>query len=436
LENKSLLNVFWLRRDLRLHDNHGLYQALSQGLEVLPIFIFDKNILSKLSDPHDTRVNFIYKALCHLNTLLEPHNASVQVYYGEPLSVFENLCQKHHINTVYTNQDYEPNAIARDSSVAMFLQKKGVLFKSYKDQVIFEKNEILKANGNPYTVFTPYSKVWKAHLLAKGLATYPSETLLHRIIKNKPQPMPSLQQMGFVANGAVFESPVLVRKTIENYAQTRNYPATQGTTKLSVHLRFGTGSVRILVKNALNLSETWLNELIWREFFMMILYQHPKVENNCFKKKYENIAWRNHEPDYDKWCQGQTGYALVDAGIRELNSTGFMHNRVRMVVASFLCKHLLIDWRWGQAYFSQKLLDYDLSANNGNWQWAAGCGCDAAPYFRVFNPNEQQRKFDPKFDYIKTWIPNYQPNYLPALVEHNFARQRALEVYRKGLAPS
>ncbi len=433
MKNVKEVSIFWFRRDLRLHDNHGLYQALKSSPEVLPVFIFDKTILNKLTDRKDRRVQFIHQCLDSINAELQNIGSSLLVLHDEPINAFTTICELYNVKCVFANHDYEPYAIDRDKKIAEWLQSKGIAFHSFKDQVIFEKAEVMKADGSPYTIFTPYSKVWKQKLTSKELQEFPSNKLFSNLLKTKSFPFPSLSEIGFEKSDYEFPSIRINKKLITDYHLTRNFPATKGTSMLSVHLRFGTVSIRNLAAIALELNEQWLNELIWREFFMMILYHFPFVVNKSFKTNYENIQWINNEAEFKKWCDGETGYPIVDAGMRELNQTGLMHNRVRMIVASFLTKHLLIDWRWGEAYFAEKLLDFELSSNNGNWQWAAGCGCDAAPYFRIFNPYEQTKKFDADMLYIKKWIMNFTPDYLPPIVEHDFARKRALEVYKNSL---
>lgn len=427
------VNIFWFRRDLRLHDNHGLYQALKGGNPVLPVFIFDKNILSKLTDKKDKRVTFIYETLERLNKKLLELGSSLYIAHEDPLQVFKKICKEYSVNAVYANNDYEPYAIERDLEIIRYLELKNISFYSFKDQVIFEKSEVMKSDNSPYTIFTPYSKIWKQKLIKDNVKSFPSDKLLEKFFKTEAVRFLSIQEIGFEKTLIDFPSTKIDEKIIINYHKTRNIPSVNGTSMQSVHLRFGTVSIRELVLKALKLNEQWLSELIWREFFMMILFHYPNVVTNCFKKKYDNILWRNNEREFELWCKGETGYPIVDAGMRELNKTGFMHNRVRMVVASFLTKHLLIDWRWGEAYFAEKLLDYELSSNNGNWQWAAGCGCDAVPYFRVFNPTEQMRKYDCEMLYIKKWIKNYKPDYIPKIVEHDFARKRVLEVFQNAI---
>lgn len=425
----SKINVFWFRRDLRLDDNIGLYYALKSQLKVLPIFIFDSEILDKLSDKSDKRVDYIHQVLTDINDDLKKYKSSLKTFYGKPLQIFEQLVADFDIDTVFCNSDYEPQAIERDEAVKNFLNKKEIKFSDHKDQVIFEKNEVLKDDNSPYTVFTPYSKKWKLNFNHIKIKTYNGDFM--NFIELQNEEIISLKKIGFKKTDLEFKKPVLEQKIIDSYDKYRDFPALDHTTHLGISLRFGTLSVRKCVEFATNHNEIWLNELIWREFFMQILFHFPYVVQKCFKKKYENIKWRNNEKEFKLWCEGKTGYPIVDAGMRQLNLTGFMHNRVRMITASFLTKHLLIDWRWGEAYFAEKLLDYELSSNNGNWQWAAGCGCDAAPYFRVFNPEAQTEKFDKDFEYINKWLPeNYKEK---QIVEHKSARERALKVYKKGL---
>ena len=430
---KTKLNLFWFRRDLRLIDNHGLYEALQSELPVLPIFIFDTNILDKLENKEDKRVDFIFQALEKLNEYLEKQGKSIQIFYGKPLEIYENLTQKYEIGNVFCNEDYEPYAIKRDQDIKDFLASKNINFYQFKDQVIFQKDEITKADGKPYTVYTPYSKQWLLKFNDQNLEFFASEKKLENLLNIEKQNI-TLENIGFKKTNYLFENPKINLEILEKYQETRDFPTLE-TSQMSVHLRFGTFSIRKLVKIANELKDkTYLKELIWREFFMQILWHFPKVIHHSFKEKYDNIAWENNEELFQKWCEGKTGYPIVDAGMRELNETGLMHNRVRMVCASFLTKHLLTDWRIGEAYFAEKLMDYDLSANNGNWQWSAGSGCDAAPYFRVFNPEEQQKKFDPKFIYIKKWVKEFGTSTYPKpIIEHKFARERALKRYKEGL---
>ncbi len=426
------ITIFWFRRDLRLTDNHGLYRALDISKNVLPIFIFDIEILSQLENKEDKRVDFIFQTLLTINQYLEKKGKSIKIFHGKPLEIFKKLANDYLIENVFCNEDYEPSGIKRDGEIESFLTQKNIVFKQFKDQVHFHKDEILKSDGNPYSIYTPYSKQWLLKYREQKVEIYPSEKHLQNLINVEKQNI-TLEQIGFKKTNYEFESPKLEASILKTYHETRDFPTTK-TSEMSVHLRFGTISVRKLTFEAEKLNETYLKELIWREFFMQILYHFPKVINESFKRKYDNISWLYDEKNLKNWQEGKTGYPIVDAGMRQLNESGFMHNRVRMVCASFFTKHLLMDWRIGEAYFAEKLLDYDLSANNGNWQWSAGTGCDSAPYFRVFNPEEQQKKFDPDFKYIKKWVKEFgKKDYPKPIVEHKFARLRALETYKKGL---
>ena len=436
------VNIFWFRRDLRLHDNAGLFHALKSNNPVLPVFIFDKNILDKLAagpsgeNKSDRRVEFIHAALEEVQSSLIKMGSSLEVFYSTPIEVFSDLISTYKIEKVFTNHDYEPYAKERDASIAALLNSRGVLFQTFKDHVIFEKDEVIKDDGKPYTIFTPYSRKWKAALNDFHLKEYPTEKYFNNFYKQKPQTLSSLKSMGFKNVDIPFPSKELNEQLIIKYQDQRNFPAIEGTSKLGVHLRFGTVSIRQIAKQCIGLSETYLNELIWRDFYHMILWHFPKVGNGkAFKPEYDNIEWRRDEGEFGKWCNGKTGYPIVDAGMRELNETGLMHNRVRMIVASFLTKHLLIDWKWGEAYFAKKLLDFELSSNNGGWQWAASSGCDAAPYFRVFNPYEQTKKFDPQLKYIRKWVPEFEDfSYPQPIVEHKLARERVLKTYKSALS--
>ncbi len=430
---KSKLNIFWFRRDLRLEDNNGLYHALSSGLPVLPVFIFDTEILDKLESKSDARVEFIHSALQEIDIELKQKGSSLLTLIGNPVEIWKKLMSEYDINEVFTNHDYEPYAISRDSNIKTLLKEKGVKLNTYKDQVIFEKDEIVKSDGKPYTIYTPYSKTWRAKFNIKDIKVFSINELSGNFCKVSFE-FPSLGQIGFKNTGLTFPAGRLRKDIIKNYENTRDIPSVEGTSKLSVHLRFGTISIRELVKEAAKLNEAWLSELIWREFFMMILYHFPHSATASFRPEYDNIKWRNNEAEFEAWCSGNTGYPIVDAGMRELNATGFMHNRVRMITASFLTKDLLIDWRWGERYFADKLLDYELSSNAGNWQWAAGTGCDAAPYFRIFNPLTQQEKFDPELKYVKKWVPEFENfGYTQPIVDHKFARERTLKAYKEAL---
>lgn len=428
--------LFWFRRDLRLQDNVGLYHAIQSGKKVMPIFIFDTDILEQFPSKEDKRIQYFYQALEQINATLQQYNSQVVFYHDQVLTAFEQLIQKYPIASVYANRDYEPGARKRDDAVQAFLAEKNIAFYAYKDQVIFEPHELLKSDQTAYKVYTPYAKMWKSNLTKQQMYdwTIALDESFFVSLKNE-NTMPSLEELGYrTVTTSSFEAPVFDRSIIQNYTENRDYPALDATTHLGIAIRFGTVSVRACVKQALNDNETWLNQWIWREFFTSVLYHYPHTARLCFKKEYENIVWRNNESEFELWCKGETGYPLVDAGMRELNQTGYMHNRVRMVVASFLVKHLLIDWRWGEAYFAQKLNDYDLALNVGNWQWAAGCGCDAAPYFRIFNPTEQQKKFDKEGKYIKRWVPELESlTYPMPMVEHKLARERVLLAFKKAL---
>jgi len=428
------INIFWFRRDLRLEDNHGLFMALSAPLPLIPVFIFDSNILLKLSDRNDPRITFIYNEIAALKRKLEEKGSTLLVLHGDPERVMDELTNLHAVDAIYTNHDYEPYARERDNRVRKLLLKKGIAFHTFKDQLIFEKDEIVKDNGEPYTVFTPYSKKWKSVYSSENIRHYPSEELLDKCLLKDPYPIPELEMIGFKPAEFSFPKREADTDIIENYHNTRDYPALNGTTRLGIHLRFGTVSIRKLASIAARLNPVFLNELIWREFYMMILWHYPHVVQQSFRPEYDRIIWRNDEKEFEAWTLGQTGYPLVDAGMRELSRTGYMHNRVRMVAASFLCKHLLIDWRWGEAWFAQKLLDYELASNNGGWQWSAGTGCDAAPYFRVFNPLLQTDKFDKDKRYIKKWVLEFNSDqYINPIVEHKKARDNAIAAYKKAL---
>ena len=431
---KPTINIFWFRRDLRLTDNAGLYHALKDGKPVLPLFVFDSNILDELEDKTDSRVEFIHLALQAIQQQLVNVGSSLDVRYGNPLEVYQALLKEYNVEKVFTNHDYEPYAKQRDTAIEELLKEHGAMFYTFKDQVILEKEEVLKDDGKPYTIFTPYSRKWKGVLTEFHLKPYSNKKYFNNFYKQPGRKLISLEEMGFNAAGLSFPGKEWKGQIIRNYKEQRDFPAVQGTSRLSVHLRFGTISIRELAGEAGALNETFLNELIWRDFYHMILWHFPKVVDHAFKPAYDKIKWRNNVKEFEAWCNGQTGYPIVDAGMRELNTTGFMHNRVRMIVASFLTKHLLIDWRWGEAYFAKKLLDYDLAANNGGWQWAAGSGCDAAPYFRVFNPYLQTQKFDPELKYIRKWVPELEEfSYPKPIVVHEVARKRCLEVYAAAL---
>lgn len=428
---KNSVAIFWFRRDLRLEDNTGLQQALSSGHHVLPVFIFDTDILHQLEDTYDRRVDYIHQALSAMNTELKKYHSSLKTFYGKPLEVFRTIIESYTIQAVYCNRDYEPQAIKRDKTIQDFLKEKGIGFFDLKDQVIFEKSEITKTDGSPYTIYTPYAKKWRSRLAPQHYAR--KETDFSNFLKTVATDILSIRGIGFQKTDMEFRPPQPEENLISQYHLYRNFPAMNRTTQLGIALRFGTISIRECVSFALQYNDTWLSELIWREFFMQILYHFPKVVYLCFKSQYEHIQWRNNEREFELWREGKTGYPIVDAGMRQLKQTGFMHNRVRMITASFLCKHLLTDWRWGEAYFAAKLNDYDLASNNGNWQWAAGCGCDAAPYFRIFNPGVQALKFDKDLTYIRTWNADFDRRTEPPIVVHEAAVDRALKAYKNVL---
>ena len=432
---KTPINIFWFRRDLRLDDNVGFFNALKSDHPVLPIFIFDKAILDHLPKD-DARVTFIYNTLQNMrNTLQEEHQSSIAMYHDNPKDVFKTLMDEYTIDTVFTNHDYEPYATKRDKEIEELLSKKKIKFKTYKDQVIFEKDEVVKKDGDPYVVYTPYMRVWKENFKSYNLEIYYTNNYLNNLVEHTRLPNLSLSDIGFTKSSQKIEDYTVTPTLIQNYEATRNFPAKDATSKLGPHLRFGTVSVRKMIKKAIaENNEIFWQELIWREFFMQILWHFPHTHKEAFKAKYDRIEWRNNETEFKAWCEGKTGYPLVDAGMRQLNQTGFMHNRVRMLVGSFLCKHLLIDWRWGEAYFAEKLHDYDMSSNVGNWQWVAGSGVDASPYFRIFNPTTQIDKFDKQHKYIKQWVPDYQElTYPQPIVDHKEARERCLKVYKEAV---
>ncbi len=430
------ISICWLRRDMRLHDNAALYYALKSGYPVLVLFIYDRDILDQLDDKRDRRVEFIHNQVLGLQEQLTGMASTILARYGRPVDVFKDLLQEFDIAEVYTNYDYETYAKLRDRAVAGMLAEHGIGFNgSYKDTTLLDRDEVRSGGGGAYTVFTPYSKNWLSKLEDPfQLKSYPTEQYFNHFYKTSPQGIPTLAEMGFEPLGEAFPKPVVDDALLKTYQEMRDFPARTGTSELGIHLRFGTISIRDLARQARASSDTFLKELAWRDFYFQVLEHFPHVEHHAFRREYDNIRWRNNEDEFEKWCLGQTGYPLVDAGMRQLNETGWMHNRVRMVTASFCVKHLLIDWRWGEAYFGKKLRDYDLSANNGGWQWAAGSGTDAAPYFRVFNPTLQAQKFDPKGEYIRKWVPEFNSlTYAKPIVEHTFARQRVLEAYQQGL---
>jgi deoxyribodipyrimidine photo-lyase len=430
------LAIHWFKRDLRLADNAALYYALKSGIPVQPIFIFDTEILNKLEDKSDARVTFIHQELSRLKQELQALGSDLLVYYGNPVELWPSILEELQPSAVYTNRDYEPYAKKRDTEVSTILLKHPISFNTYKDHVLFEMDEVLKDDGTPYVVFTPYSRKWKATLTPYQLKPYPTEKYFNSFNHRAPTPLITLEEMGFKKSKIAFPPKTTTLSVIKNYEANRDFPAIAGTSRLSLHLRFGTVSIRDKAAKGKKTSEKWLNELIWRDFYVHILHHFPHTVEGSFKPQYDQIHWSTNEEHFKAWCEGMTGYGLVDAGMRELNATGFMHNRVRMVVASFLTKHLLLNWRWGEAYFAQKLLDFDLASNNGGWQWAAGSGVDAAPYFRIFNPYIQIERFDSKHEYIKKWIPEWGTNAYPKeIVDHKTARELCLATYKSGLAP-
>ena len=430
---KDNLVIFWFRRDLRLKDNAGLFHALNENDKVLPIFIYDKNTLDKLNKS-DHRVDFIEYSLKKLNDLLKKNNKSISIYYGKPVKVFSELIKKYNVTKVYSNKDYTPYSIKRDKKVEELLKVNNIDFNSYKDHVLFEKYEVVKDDNTPYKVYTPFSRKWLIKMSENKIDFFNSEKYIHKFFNEKRRFL-SLKEIGFEKSVLSPLNLNLSSDTINNYEKTRNFPYVNGTSKIGLHLRFGTISTReMIIKAEVSKNKTFLKELVWREFFQQILFHYPHTLNKSFKPKYDRIEWLNNENQFKKWCSGQTGYPLVDAGMRELNQTGFMHNRVRMLVGSFLCKHLLIDWRWGEAYFAKKLYDYETASNVGNWQWVAGCGVDASPYFRIFNPHEQIKKFDKNLIYTKKWVPEFESDqYVEPIVIHKDARERCLLTYKKAL---
>tara|TARA_A100000164_G_scaffold376021_1_gene412190 strand:- start:224 stop:1513 length:1290 start_codon:yes stop_codon:yes gene_type:complete len=422
-------SVFWFRRDIRLEDNIGLFQATNSKYPVIPIFIFDEKITLNLPK-NDTRINFIYKNLKKLNDLLiEKFNSRLQVFKGNPAKIIDKIAKQYNVKEVYTNHDYEPYAIKRDNLIFKNLKNKKIPFYTFKDQVIFEKNEVIKDNGSPYVVFTPYMRKWK-ETLKKNYSVLEKNKLSNNFHNLNKYNLKEISEYGFESNISDVLNFDVSKKIIEEYEKKRNFPSLNSTSKIGPFLRFGVISIRSLVRYVLKFkNETFLNELIWREFFMQILFHFPNSSKSSFKSKYDNIKWVNDKKMFEAWKNGKTGFPIVDAGMNELNKTGFMHNRVRMITSSFLCKQLLIDWRWGEKYFALKLNDYEMSSNVGNWQWASGSGVDAAPYFRIFNPHTQIEKFDKNYDYINNWV-DLKNNYPKEIVNHKEARENCLKMYK------
>ncbi len=432
---KETITFFWFRRDLRIEDNCGLFHALRSGKPVQAVFIFDTDILDKLDDKHDRRLVFIHHQLKELNKLLGEQGAALLVKHGRPLEVWKTLAREYKVDSVYTNHDYEPYALKRDKQIREYLESRNIPFHTFKDQVIFEKDDVVKEVGTPYTVFTPYSKKWKALASDESFKPYSSENFRANFHKCPYIEIPGLKSVGFEEFEMEIPPKIPDRKKISNYASTRDIPSLDGTTHLSVHLRFGTVSIRNIFSIARMLSDKWADELIWREFYMSILWHFPHVTEKSFKPAYDKLVWKADEENFQRWCDGRTGFPIVDAGMRELSSSGFMHNRLRMITSTFLTKYLLIDWRWGEAWFAKKLIDFDLSANNGGWQWSAGTGVDAAPYFRIFSMESQTKRFDPELKYIKKWIPEFGTKQYPEpVVDYEFARKRCLDFYKHGLS--
>ncbi|APG59424.1 cryptochrome/photolyase family protein [Christiangramia salexigens] len=433
---RQKVNIFWFRRDLRLDDNAGFKAALQDKYPVLPIFIFDPEILDKLPE-NDARVNFIHNSLQNMRKeLQEEYKSSIALYHGHPEEIFQELLGDYNIQKVFTNRDYEPYAKDRDEQIRNLLAKESIDFLDYKDQVIFEKDEIVKKDGDPYVVYTPYKNTWKENFHNTELNFHYTTRYRDNLIQHSRLPNLELSDLGFKASAIKIPDYKVTHALIRDYEEERDYPAKDSTSRIGPHLRFGTVSIRQIVRDAnKEKNKTFLDELIWREFLMQILHHFPHTVTDAFKGKYDRINWRNNEEEFDCWKKGKTGYPLVDAGMRQLNETGFMHNRIRMLVGSFLCKHLLIDWRWGEAYFAEKLLDYEMSSNVGNWQWVAGSGVDAAPYFRIFNPTTQIKKFDKDEEYIRKWVKDYgTSDYPEKMVDHKEARERALSTYKKAVS--
>jgi len=431
------ITIFWHRRDLRFADNAGLAAALQSGHPVLPLFIYDQTILEKLP-PDDARLTFIFDQVERLAHEAREAGGGFLARYGKTEAVFEALLKAYDVAAVYTNEDYEPYATERDAVIAKLVEKHGAEFKAFKDQVIFAKDEVLTKNGKPSKVFGAYSKAWQAKVTPDDFKPHPSARLFKKENLASPQKgdasRPTLKEMGFERHEQWTPPAHLPpAKVVENYDQVRDLPAEKrGTTRLSVHLRFGTVSIRQLMQQAQELNNKLLNELIWRDFFMMLLWHFPNTATEAYDPKMRHLPYRDDEAQYRAWCEGRTGYPLVDAGMRQLNATGYLHNRARIATAGFLVKQLFIDWKLGEHYFSEKLLDYDMSNNVGNWQWMAGTGAVAAPWFRVYSPDSQQQQYDPDYEYVKQWVPEFGTDKYPApIVDHKFGRERALDLIRK-----
>ncbi len=419
---KSIL--FWFRRDLRTNDNAGLYHALKAGKRVYCTFIFDREILDHLPSKADRRVEFIWESVRELADTLNRHGGALIVRYARASDEIPALAQELKVDAVFTNEDYEPAAIARDKKVAAALHANGITFEQFKDTVIFEKDEVLTQAAKPFSVFTPYKNAWLKKLTDFYLKPYPTERYVGNLAKSAAAPaIPTLADMGFtstnikslvtcgVTGAALLRDDFIDR--MADYRVARDFPSVKGVSYLSVHNRFGTISIRELatiahaetIKRKNEGAETWLSELIWRDFYFQILWHTPHAATSAYKREYDALTWENDKTLFQAWCEARTGYPIIDAAMRQLNQSGYMHNRLRMIVASFLTKDLLIDWRWGEKYFADHLNDFDLSANNGGWQWAASTGCDAQPYFRIFNPITQSERFDPQGKFIRKYLP-------------------------------
>ena len=421
MNNNINNSLVWLRRDLRLYDHNALFSALKNSKAVYCCFIFDINILENLTIKNDRRIDFIWHALKEIKTELNNLGSDLIVEVGDPIILIPSLIQKYKCSALFLNKDYEKYAIDRDKKISDTLQLNNIETHRYKDQVIFEEKEILTQNNSPYTVFTPYKNNHLKRIFNEGISQFDCDSYKVNLAKFKNRPLQSLKEIGFEkSNISSIKVPLGTKggftliedfkARIKNYNHSRNFPGVKGVSYLSVHNRFGTVSIRhlarIAIENNSEGSSTWLNELIWRDFYFQILSNFPHIEEGkAFKLKYNNLKFENNEKLFTAWKNGQTGFPIIDAGMRQLNLTGFMHNRLRMIIACFLVKDLLIDWRWGEKYFSDHLIDYDLSANNGGWQWAASTGCDAQPYFRIFNPLLQSERFDPDGNFIKKYVP-------------------------------